>query len=59
MKITAFKTTTRPYGRTVSELHIDIDVQESAPDEIIVSRRVGDKTHVYTYIMRDSVVKCI
>jgi len=57
MKITAFKTTTRPYGRTVSELHIDIDVQESAPDEIIVTRRVSGKKHIYTYVGHDVVVE--
>lgn len=49
MKITYLKQTAKPYGRTVSELHIDIEVEESAPSEIIVSRKVGDKRHVYTY----------
>ena len=50
MKITDLIQTERPYGRTVSELHIDIEVEESAPTEIIVTRRVGDKRHVYTYV---------
>jgi len=53
MKITDLIQTSRPYGRVVNELHIDIDVGESAPTEIIVTRRVGDKRHVYRYISRD------
>lgn len=57
MKITDLKQTAKPYGRTVSELHIDIEVEESAPSEIIVSRKVGDKRHVYTYRAHDVVME--
>ena len=56
MKITDLIHTTKTYNRTVSELHIDIEVGESAPTEIIVSRKVGDKRHVYRYVNRDVVV---
>ena len=57
MKITDLIHTTKTYNRTVSELHIDIEEREPAPTEIIVSRKVGDKNHVYTYIMHDVVVE--
>ena len=57
MKIVDLIKTARLYGRTVTELHIDIDTLESAPDEIIVTRRVSGKKHIYTYVGHDVVVE--
>ena len=57
MKITDLIHTTKTYNRTISELHIDIDTLESAPGEIIVTRRVSGKKHIYTYVGHDVVVE--
>jgi len=57
MKIVDLIKTARLYGRTVTELHIDIDTLESAPGEIIVTRRVSGKKHIYTYVGHDVVVE--
>ena len=57
MKITDLIHTTKTYNRTVSELHIDIEVEESAPTEIIVTRCVGNMKHIYTYVNHGVVVE--
>ena len=57
MKITDLKQTAKPHGWTVSELHIDIEVEESAPTEIIVTRCVGNMKHIYTYVNHGVVVE--
>ena len=57
MEITGLKEITRRYNRNVTELHIDIDVEESAPTEIIVTRCVGNMKHIYTYVNHGVVVE--
>jgi len=57
MKITDLIHTTKTYNRTISELHIDIEERESAPGEIIVTKRVSGKKHIYTYVGHDVVVE--